>query len=199
MVAWAGRRLQATPAGRSVPATSFLPPMARSGGATALAPAPGAPLQRPSWGLVQVRLGGGMVGNEDPSSRLNPCPPGSREGIWDPLVTLVRAGAGWTLNNNGGLSLSGLVSHHLGGHSPAAGVPPCQLLCLVTASAVRPGLVQLRAARLGARGSLRAWLGGGRKCSEPGQGARNVSYALGLPAPPPDPLLLPASPRSLST
>lgn len=117
VVAWAGRRLQATPAGRSVPATSFLPPMARSGGATALAPAPRAPPQRPSWGLVQVRLGGGTVGNEDPSSRLNPCPPGSGEGIWDPLVTLVQAGTGWTLNNNGGLFVRA-------GESPSGGAQP---------------------------------------------------------------------------
>lgn len=84
-----------------------------------------------------------------------------------------------------------------GGHSPAPRVPPCQLLCLVKGSAVRPGLVQLWAAQLGACGSLRAWLGGGRKCLEPEQGARNVSNALGLCAPPPDPLLLWASPRCL--
>lgn len=45
-------------------------------------------------------------------------------------------------------------------------------------SALRPRLVQLRGCLMErASGSPRAWLGGGRKCSEPGQGGRNVSDA----------------------
>lgn len=61
------------------------------------------------WGL-----GGGSVDQEDPGNQLSPCPPGSGEGTWGPLVQ-----AGWTQSNNGGPSLPGLVSHHVGGGGTA--------------------------------------------------------------------------------
>lgn len=99
--------------------------MARPGNATAPASAPGASLQSPSKGLIQVRWSGDRVSNEVPSSQLSP---------WSPAASLVRDPQGQErglrdrldLEQQWGLSLPGLVSHHLGGHSLAPGVPPCQ-------------------------------------------------------------------------
>lgn len=75
------------------------------------------------------------------------------------------------------------------GESPSGGAQPGSQgtpmpASLVIGRAGRPGLVRLwdgpagSCGSRGSRGSQRAWLGSYRKCSEPGQGARNVSNAL---------------------
>lgn len=73
-----------------------------------------------------------------------------------------------------------------GGAQPGSWGTPMPASLSGHCSALRPGLVQLRAARWRASGSPRAWLGGGRKCSEPGQECERC----GACTPPPDPLLL---------
>lgn len=71
---------QATLAGRLLPATPVLPPMARSGNATPLAPAPGTPPRSPSQVLVQVWWWD-RVGSEDPGSQPSLCPQSQERGL----------------------------------------------------------------------------------------------------------------------
>ena len=66
----------------ALPDASVPTPMARSGNAVPSAPAPGAPPQSPSRGLVQVRRVGGRVGSEVTSTQLKSLAP--RLGRGDP-------------------------------------------------------------------------------------------------------------------
>lgn len=113
---WGDRRAHATPAGWLLSATSVPPPWPALGMPHHL-PRPQEPLcgARPR-GLY--RLGGVGTGwaMRTPAASLVRDPQGQERGLGDRLDP----------EQQWGLSLPGLVSHHLGGHSLVPGVPPCQ-------------------------------------------------------------------------